>query len=323
MDTVERLGETLAVLHREGPQQPLERFHGWAFEVVKTLIDFDGASWAVGEWVANGEPVTRNVYTYRLPAMMASDWEAMRTDTGRQAALKKMIDAAGSSVVFGRDELRTDPLSVKYDIAAVAGSCVLNPATRLLDVVCFYKFAEGAPFDERERRLHQAVVPHLLDLERKIWLRRLGELNTPCDMGAADNQAVCDGEGVLRLTQSGFVRALLAEWPSWEGPVVPEALLDVLRQGQDTEIAGERAMISIVRHFDLFVLTARKRAAIDALSPREQIVAQKWARGCSYKEIAAEIEISPATVRNHVARIYDKLAVSGRPQLATALDERT
>ena len=55
------------------------------------------------------------------------------------------------------------------------------------------------------------------------------------------------------------------------------------------------------------------------LSERERTIAQRYAGGESYKEIAAALFIAPATVRNHLATIYRKLDVKGRPALISVL----
>ncbi len=53
----------------------------------------------------------------------------------------------------------------------------------------------------------------------------------------------------------------------------------------------------------------------DALSAREGEVARLYVDGLSYKEIARDLEISPATVRTHLNTIYRKLEVSSRIEL--------
>ncbi len=55
------------------------------------------------------------------------------------------------------------------------------------------------------------------------------------------------------------------------------------------------------------------------LSKREFTVAEHYATGQSYKEIARELDISPATVRNHIAAIYRKLDIHNKAQLVHRL----
>ena len=55
---------------------------------------------------------------------------------------------------------------------------------------------------------------------------------------------------------------------------------------------------------------------VEALTRREQQIAEHVARGLSNRQIAAECGISPETVKRHLASIYSKLAVPGRVVLA-------
>jgi len=54
----------------------------------------------------------------------------------------------------------------------------------------------------------------------------------------------------------------------------------------------------------------------DALTRREQQIAEAIARGLSNKQIAHEFGISAETVKRHLASIYSKLALPGRVALA-------
>jgi DNA-binding NarL/FixJ family response regulator len=51
---------------------------------------------------------------------------------------------------------------------------------------------------------------------------------------------------------------------------------------------------------------------LDELSNREKQILEQLSRGLMYKEIAAELFISPETVRKHVYHIYEKLHVTNR-----------
>jgi len=50
------------------------------------------------------------------------------------------------------------------------------------------------------------------------------------------------------------------------------------------------------------------------LSPMEQNVLQRLARGLLYKEVAHDLKISVSTVRTHVWHIYQKVQVHNRTE---------
>lgn len=59
------------------------------------------------------------------------------------------------------------------------------------------------------------------------------------------------------------------------------------------------------------------------LSERELMIAKRYAGGKTYKQIAAELNIAPSTVRNHLAAIYRKLNVTNKPELILGLSARS
>jgi DNA-binding NarL/FixJ family response regulator len=71
------------------------------------------------------------------------------------------------------------------------------------------------------------------------------------------------------------------------------------------------------------VLTAgepeTERAALVSLTDRERAILARLARGASTREIADDLYVSPSTVRNHYAAIYNKLGVANRGALLAAL----
>ena len=54
------------------------------------------------------------------------------------------------------------------------------------------------------------------------------------------------------------------------------------------------------------------------LTPRERQVVQLLIDGCSNDDIAARLTLRPQTVKNQLTRIYTKVGVSTRVQLAVA-----
>jgi DNA-binding NarL/FixJ family response regulator len=65
---------------------------------------------------------------------------------------------------------------------------------------------------------------------------------------------------------------------------------------------------------------AMPAAVEEKLSQREAEVLRLIARGYTDKEVAARLEISPATVDTHVRKIYRKLSINSRVELRRLLD---
>jgi DNA-binding NarL/FixJ family response regulator len=61
---------------------------------------------------------------------------------------------------------------------------------------------------------------------------------------------------------------------------------------------------------------ARREAAttLHGLTVRELDVLERIAQGLDNAQIAAHLDMSENTVRNHITRIFDKLGVENRPQ---------
>lgn len=59
----------------------------------------------------------------------------------------------------------------------------------------------------------------------------------------------------------------------------------------------------------------------EALSNREREVAEAYAAGASYKEIARALGLSPTTIRSHLRTVYGKLGVTSKIELARFLED--
>ncbi|MFC3616088.1 LuxR C-terminal-related transcriptional regulator [Lutimaribacter marinistellae] len=64
---------------------------------------------------------------------------------------------------------------------------------------------------------------------------------------------------------------------------------------------------------------SRKSSGASELSGRESQIAESYAQGGSYQEIADQLGIAPSTVRTHLATIYRKLGVSSKLELRDTL----
>jgi DNA-binding CsgD family transcriptional regulator len=65
----------------------------------------------------------------------------------------------------------------------------------------------------------------------------------------------------------------------------------------------------------------RPHSGIEALTPSEERVAHMAASGLSNREIAQTLFVTAKTVENQLGRVYGKLSVAGRDELAAALEQ--
>ncbi|KAB8190399.1 response regulator [Nonomuraea phyllanthi] len=104
--------------------------------------------------------------------------------------------------------------------------------------------------------------------------------------------------------------------------VSPEELIEGVRVVHRGESAVAPRLLS--RLIGTFVRAARPRpvaAALDGLTEREQQVLVLIARGRSNTEIAAELAVSPSTVKNHVTSVFAKIGARDRAQAVIAAYE--
>jgi DNA-binding NarL/FixJ family response regulator len=93
----------------------------------------------------------------------------------------------------------------------------------------------------------------------------------------------------------------------------PARLLDAIRElYQGGAPMSSQIARKVVAAFQHKTTAATGNVELDELSNREKEILEQLSKGLMYKEIAAELFISPETVRKHVYHIYEKLHVSNR-----------
>lgn len=124
---------------------------------------------------------------------------------------------------------------------------------------------------------------------------------------------------VLMLTlhdMPAYVREALAAGAA--GYVLKDAAIQELEAAIRQVLAGQSAIpLDLVNAaMRSTPLPGREADLSRLLTAREREVLERIARGLTNKEIARELDISPATVKVHVERIIGKLGVADRTQAA-------
>ena len=79
---------------------------------------------------------------------------------------------------------------------------------------------------------------------------------------------------------------------------------------------GEPSFDRVIEEIDAFLGGAHggKAAAYPDLTRRERQILEHIARGLDNLQIAAHLDVSEKTVRNHITAVFDKIGVENRAQ---------
>lgn len=127
----------------------------------------------------------------------------------------------------------------------------------------------------------------------------------------ADEQVL----GALAAGADGF---LLKDTPP---PEIVAAIRKVVAGDPMLSPSVTRTLIDRVRSGGHDGRTDRARSLLAGLTDREQEVAAAVGRGLSNAEIAGELYLSVPTVKAHVSRLFDKLQVTNRVQIAILIHD--
>ncbi len=314
---MQQLGSFLLNLWRGALEKPDHEFKDWALSEVKTLIPFDSCAWGKGRWI-NEQPVVHHIHLHNLPGDFIESWLRIQHEYKLTRDVTEHSNRT-FNVDMAREYRNTDTYNTyckEYRIEHILGTGCTDPDTSLLSMMVFHRSNISQPFTEQERAIKEIIFPHLLEAARMNWLKNLPNEFSAYPNSSVNTLAACDNTGLLHVAMPSFVAIFRKEWSSWKGPFVPE---DVLKTAQDQSYIGQSIVISFLSMNELTLLRARTKVAADKLSSRELEIAQHISAGNDYKTIAQNLDISPATVKTHTSKIYLKLGINDKAQLAAEL----
>ncbi len=126
-----------------------------------------------------------------------------------------------------------------------------------------------------------------------------------------------DDEGQIEIADQRFFDLLEREWPELAPEFIPHQAMEWLNQ--DKPYRGTQVEITLLRQAGCNLCRIRPVDAMEVLTPREFVVARRFAAGMSHKQIARELGVSHHTVRNQLAHLYRKLNLHDKASLAQYL----
>lgn len=317
--SLDAIGAHLLALHRSAHELPLRRFQSFALESLASLVPFDSGLVATAT-LQNGAPVVHDVYLHRQPIELMQSWERLKRQD--RVALAAMSNP-GRTVWFAVDEVFADDDAIldhcrRFGIGLVLCTAHVESRARSCTLVSLYRADDARPPTPAELSTAEVVVPHVVEGLRRSRLAQLRRTirATSAPMTCA---AIVNRGAVVLEADPGFLELVASLDPRWEGPLLPTAMRPfALARTAGRHVVG-RVVVRVEPTEDLLLLEVRRATVVDTLSVRELEVAQHYAAGDSTKDTAARLGIAPNTVRAHIARIYEKLGVVNKAELATML----
>lgn len=312
--------EILLELYRATRELSVAEFPDFAFGLIKSVLRFDAARYTALRFLNPGAVVC-TAHLHNDATDTVFDWEQInRHDPvvpmalaapGRAFNLHQPTMFAAPEKAIMRDFIERTAHRNNLVIA------IRDDDEGLWKSLSLYRARAGDRYAERDRKLLEALMPHVVEALRIN--ETLGALVVQADTAARASLAIAGLDGALHYVGPRFVELMRLDWPQWPSTRLPACVLDsALRMG-GPGYAGRSVALGIERVGQLLFVRARPALPGARLSSRERRVAALFGAGRSHKEVARELDLAPATVRNYLQRIYAKLNVNDKAQLATLM----
>lgn len=307
---LQNFSDLLLRLYRHAHELPIDEFQDAALRLIKPVLPFDSCMWGTASRGTAGIDI-HTLHLHNQSMEMIESYERVKhldTAAAEVARRPRTTLAFNADMWFSsRHQGALREHGRRHEQANFFITSDVNAATGLVHWITLFRADAEAHGTPEETQLLSALAPHAMQALSLNRIVHLDRLDAPLG-SAPGGSAIGDLHGVLYHADSAFEELLRREWPGWHGRTLPGAMLEAFLHGSPRYLGRAIVASHHVEQRLLFLRAARVCRA-DDLTPREHTIAQLLARGNTHKEIAAMLHRAPATVRNHIQSIYEKLEV--------------
>jgi DNA-binding NarL/FixJ family response regulator len=315
---LEAFSAQLLALDRLGMAPSPSRLMSEGLAGLRSLVPFDACWWGECSGGIDGL-APRNWLSgcIGLSAEFAREWNRIgASDCFARESMDRLdtvvwrsgcVDSVPAVEAFAR----------RHDLCHVIAITRALPGSGLLQFISLYRHSASRPFEPVHHLLLEQFSAHLM----QRWSARVAALVGASGPSTGDLHALVDRSGEFVYLGARFARLLHERFPLWEGPQLPPDLWETLHRVPGVCKLGKRRLVTqVCGELQLISLAPCRHATL--LPPRQMCVALLYADGHSYKEIARETGLTPASVRTYLQEIYLRLGVSDKVALSRALGGR-
>ncbi|MGH8456156.1 MAG: response regulator transcription factor [Stenotrophobium sp.] len=309
-DTVDPVDRYIARLYRSALAVTPDDYRGWALRELNSAIPHDSGIWGSGS-------LSRMIFhTCTVSGLPDSYPAALEATSGINPILPRMLQNLDvpvdmrdvfSDSAFFKSELYRRTFE-PYGISRILATVHHDPRSGLYSLVTLYRKERKHLFTDEERARQKRVTYHLYNAASHVFFLRFAqdrERPTNCAAAAVDRQ------GCFHQAQPRFLDLLEQRYPGRDPYTLPFALPE---PGQSA-VVGDLC-VSSQAVADMFIVYLWPAGPLDRLTAREREIVFSVAQGLSFKQAAKRIGVAPSTVANHLYRVYRKLGVYSRTELA-------
>ncbi len=308
-------------LYRLSQELPIQHFQDAALAQMRQVLPFDSSMWGTATITPKGIDI-HTVHLHEMAPEMLVEYEPLKhQDAAASMVMGKsqVVYAMNTESFYGAHEAREyRDFSQRFGVENMLIAADNNPRTNFSHWISLYRADKAALATEADRLLLGQLAPHVMQALALNRVMHLDQLAAADKALSPHGSAIADTRGALYHADPQFNGLAQTEWSDWSGPALPAELMVELCLGHE-RFVGRTIVVRQYMEHGLLFLKARSRCPADQLTLREWTIARLIAKGNSHKEIARALNRSPATVRNQIQVIYEKLQVGSIAALIEAL----
>ncbi|MDD3762445.1 MAG: helix-turn-helix transcriptional regulator [Nevskiales bacterium] len=310
-DSLDPIDRLIARLYRSAVSICPEDYRTWALQQLRRIIPFDGALWGSGvlsRWKFHTVTVTGlpNEFPHTLES-------TTRINPILPRILQELDTPIDMASVMSDDEFFGSEIYQKafapYGITRILSTAHLDNRSGLYSLVTLYRKDRDHTFTEVEKALQKRATFHLFNAGSHAFFLHLARTHAERPPGAG--AAVLDRTGTFHEATVEFLDLVEERFPQRKLHELPFTIPE-----PGTAVPFQDLMIRCEPLGDLFLVTIWPAGPLDRLTQREREIVMCVAQGLSFKQAAKKIGVAPSTVANHLYRVYRKLGVYSRTELA-------
>lgn len=293
-------------------------FQGQALDMLRQTLPFDSAAIIAASFSPDMVIALHSLHLYQQPLEKLADRKAL---VSPDIILADACRSRGRCVTMASADIdrRYHDLHAYCGKYAIAHSMVLiSPATHHanLDVIALWRAGPERTYSTADTELGNLLLPHLTQAQA-INSRLFSAPESQPPPGSV--RLLASLHGCLQFVEPLAAAMLQREWPEWDPPMLPSALVEELRRPGLGRYTGRTLVAHVMEQGGYLHIQLAQRPVGRPLTSVEGAVARLAASGLSYKDIAKRQGVSPATVRNQLHSVYAKLDVGNKTALVAAL----